>query len=87
LGDVRGGVGHSYIVVESSQERAHAPSLCEPHKCSSCKKTFYRSMEATRHDSFIEEFSILIISMLLIDYTHTHTRILLCVFFVIYPII
>jgi hypothetical protein len=39
---------------------------CEPHRCSSCEKTCYGPMEASGHQSFMEEVSILTISMFFI---------------------
>jgi hypothetical protein len=39
---------------------------CEPHRCSSCEETCYGPMEASGQHSFMEEVSILTMTMFLI---------------------
>jgi hypothetical protein len=67
-GDIDRGVRPSTPREECSEERAHGQRShsCEPHRCSSCGKTCYGPMEASGHQSFMEEVSILTISMFFI---------------------
>jgi hypothetical protein len=51
---------------------------CEPHRCSSCRQTCYGPMEASGHQSFMEEVSILTISMFfIIIYLYS----IICIYF------
>jgi hypothetical protein len=68
VGDIDRGVRASPRTTEWSEERAHGHNSrpCEPHRCSSCGKTCYGPIEASGQQSFMEEVSILTISMFFI---------------------
>jgi hypothetical protein len=65
--DIDRGFGASTCIGEYNEEREHGHNNCpcEPHKFSSCGHTCYGPIESGGHDSFMEEVSILTLSMLL----------------------
>jgi len=76
--DIDRGFGASTCIGEYSEERAHGHRNypCKPHRCSRYMKTCYGPIEPSGHHIFMEEVSILTISMLFIDldYVENETR-------------
>jgi hypothetical protein len=66
--DIDRGVGSSTCTIEYSKEREHGNNNrpYEPHIFSSCGKTCYGPIEPSGQHSFMEEVSILTLSMLFI---------------------
>jgi hypothetical protein len=66
--DIDRGVGASTCTGEYNEERAHGHSSrpCEPHRCSSCRHTCYGPIDPSAQHSFMEEVSILTLSMFFI---------------------
>jgi hypothetical protein len=67
-GDIDRGVKPPSPREECNEEREHGQSSrsCEPHRCLSWWQTCYGPMEASGHQSFMEEVSILSISIFFI---------------------
>jgi len=79
-GDIKKGIEPSNPRAECNEKRAHGQSncSCEPHKCLNCGKTCYGPMEASGHQSFMNEVSILTISMFFIV---IHLYSIICIYF------
>ena len=84
IDDIGGGIGHWILTVESICEKkhGHTRNSCDTQRCLSYQKTCYGPTKDTRHESFMEEVSILTISMFLICCVCVCVCILLFNFFI-----
>jgi len=68
VNDIDRGFGGSTCMKYYSEEREHGHKNhpCEPHRCSSCEKTYYGPIESSGQHSFMEEVSIVTLFMFFI---------------------
>ena len=66
-GDVGGGASPSSTIVETSTGRLER-AASKPHRCQSCGSICFLPVEGVGHDNFMEEVSILMFCVFLIDY-------------------
>ena len=80
-GDVGGGPGPSSNSIESSGGRLEREAY-EPHRCQSCGSICFLPIEGAGHDNFMEEVSILMFCVFIIDYIYIYLCV--CVFYDVY---
>ena len=80
-GDVGDDVGPSSTVVETSTGRPER-AASEPHRCQSRGSIFFLPAEGVGRDSFMEEVSILMFCVFLIDYICVCVCFTICVFLI-----
>jgi hypothetical protein len=68
VNDIDRGIGVSTCTTYYNEEMAHGHNSrpCEPHRCSSCRKTCYGPIEPNGKHRFMEEVSIITLFMLFI---------------------
>ena len=80
-GDVGGDVGPSYTIANTSVGRLERATY-EPHRCQSCESICFLPPEDVGRDSFMEEVSILMFYVFLIDYISVCVCFTICVFLI-----